>query len=147
MLESGVRLEHVSKIIESWRPNEVVEIPGVSIETRRLVCFEDKGFCRYYMGLKGSEKLCKWIYISLETTEMIQEIAGKRISRQNVWRYAKRHNLVAPKMMRKWIPLLSYFLFHQQIIFHYFTNSTRDMLSLQNSDKSYLKIEIATLSR
>jgi len=101
MLESGARLEHVLKMTESWNPSEVVEIPGIGIETKRLVCFEDKGFCRYYMGLKGSEKPCEWIYISLETTKMIQEIVGKRISRQNVWRYAKRHNLLAPKYMRK----------------------------------------------
>ncbi|ADM28749.1 integrase protein [Ignisphaera aggregans DSM 17230] len=101
MLESGARFEHVLKMIESWSPNEVIEIPGIGIETKRLVCFEDKGFCRYYMGLRESEKPCEWIYISLETTEMIQKIVGKRISRQNVWRYAKRHGLIAPKYMRK----------------------------------------------
>jgi len=32
---------------------------------------------------------------------MVQQIAGKKISRSNVWRYAKRHNLVMPKMMKK----------------------------------------------
>jgi len=101
MLESGARFEHVLKMIESWSPEEVVEIPGVGIETKRLVCFEEKAFCRYYVGLRGPEKPCEWVYVSLETAKMIQEIAGKKIGRQNVWRYARRHNLVAPKMMRK----------------------------------------------
>jgi len=101
MLESGARFVHILKMIESWSPSEVVEIPGVGIETKRLVCFEGKGFCRYYMGLRGSEKPCEWVYMSLETARMVQEIAGKKISRSNVRRYAKRHNLVAPKMMRK----------------------------------------------
>jgi len=59
MLESGARFEHVLKMIGSWSPNEVVEIPGTGIETERLVCFEDRGFCRYYMGLRGPEKPCE----------------------------------------------------------------------------------------
>jgi len=101
MLESGARFEHVLKMIGSWRPEEVVEIPGVGVETKRLVCFEDKGFCRYYMGLRESEKPCEWVYMSLEAVKLVQGIAGKKISRQNVWRYAKRHGLIAPKMMRK----------------------------------------------
>jgi len=99
MLESGARFEHVLKMIESWNPDEVVEIPGVGIETKRLVCFDV--FCRYYMGLRESAKQCEWIYMTAEAAKLAQEIAGKKISRQNVWRYAKRHNLVAPKMMRK----------------------------------------------
>lgn len=57
MLESGARFEHVLKMIEGWNPEEVVEIPGVGIETKRLVCFES--FCRYYMGLRGPEKPCE----------------------------------------------------------------------------------------
>jgi len=101
MLESGARFEHVLKMIESWSPEEVVEIPEVNIETKRLVCFEDRGFCRYYMGLRGPEKPCEWVYMSTETAKMAAEIAGKKIDRTNVWRYAKRHSLVVPKYMRK----------------------------------------------
>ena len=59
MLESGARFGHILRMIESWRPEDIVEIPGISIGTRRLVCFEDKGFCRYYMGLRESSKPCK----------------------------------------------------------------------------------------
>jgi len=101
MLESGARFEHVLKMVENWSPNEVIEIPGIGIETKRLVCFEDKGFCRYYMGLRGSEKPCEWIYMGFETTRLIQEIGGRRISRHIVRIYAKRHSLLAPKYMRK----------------------------------------------
>jgi len=99
MLESGARFEHVLKMIESWNPEEVVEIPGVGIETKRLVCFDT--FCKYFMGLRGSEKPCEWVYMFAETAKLVQEIASRKINRSNVWRYAKRHNLIAPKMMRK----------------------------------------------
>jgi len=101
MLESGARFEHVLKMIGSWNPDEVVEIREINLETKRLVCFNDRGFCRYYMGLRGSEKPCEWVYMSLESVKMIREIAGKKIGRSNVWRYAKRHGLIVPKMMRK----------------------------------------------
>jgi len=36
-----------------------------------------------------------------ETAKPVQQIAGKKIDRTNVRRYAKRHNLVLPKMLRK----------------------------------------------
>jgi len=38
---------------------------------------------------------------ALETVKLVQEVAGKKISRQNAWRYAKKHGLVAPEYMRK----------------------------------------------
>ncbi|MEM4971023.1 MAG: integrase [Sulfolobales archaeon] len=101
MLESGARFEHVLRMVETWKPSEVVELPGVGLETKRLVCFEDRGFCRYYMGLKGPEKPCEWIYMSLESTKLLNAIAPKNIDRNAVRKYAKRHNLVLPKYMRK----------------------------------------------
>lgn len=50
MLETGARYTHVLKMLEKWNPGETVDVPGVGLVTRRLVCFEDKGFRRYYMG-------------------------------------------------------------------------------------------------
>ncbi|MEM0297788.1 integrase [Desulfurococcus sp.] len=101
MLESGTRLEHTLKMIEEWNPSEVVEVPGVGLETKRLVCFEKEGFCRYYMGLKGPEKPCEWVYMSLETAKVLGTIAPKYIDRNAIRKYAKRHGLVLPKYMRK----------------------------------------------
>jgi len=101
MLESGARFEHVLKMIEEWNPDEVIEIPNVGIESSRLVCFEDRGFCRYYMGLKGSEKPCEWIYFSMETLEALEEIAPTHINRSPITKYAKRRELILPKYVRK----------------------------------------------
>jgi len=101
MLESGARFEHVLKVFEDWSPEETIEIPGVDIVTKRLVCFEDKGFCRYYMGLRVSEKPCEWIYFSTETLKMLDEILPRHVNRHQVTRYAKRHGLVLPKYVRK----------------------------------------------
>ena len=101
MLESGARFEHVLKMIAEWSPDETIEIPGTAIVSKRLVCFEDRGFCRYYMGLRGPEKPCEWVYFSVESLKMLERIVGKRINRHQVRKYAKRHSLILPKYMRK----------------------------------------------
>ena len=101
MLESGARFVHVLKMMAEWSPSETVEIPGTGIVSKRLVCFEDRGFCRYYMGLRGPEKPCEWVYFSLNTLEILKGIAGKKINRYQITKYAKKHNLVLPKYMRK----------------------------------------------
>jgi len=101
MLESGPKFEHVLKMIAEWSPGETVEVLGTGIASRRLVCFKDKDFCRYYMGLRETEEPCEWIYFSAETLKLVESIAGKHINRRQVTKYAKHHKLVLPKYMRK----------------------------------------------
>ncbi len=100
MLESGARFEHVLLMLEKWSPTETIEVPGTSIVTRRLVCV-DSSFCRYYMGLRGANKPCEWIYFSRETLELIEKMAPRHINRHQVTKYAKRNGLLLPKYMRK----------------------------------------------
>ena len=101
MLEGGLRLSHAVHIVKTFNPNEVVEIPEIHLETPRLVCFQDKGFCRYYVGIKGSQKPCEWAYFSIETLKILNVYTGNSIDRRTVTRYAIRHRLLAPKYMRK----------------------------------------------
>jgi intergrase/recombinase len=56
MLEGGLRLSHALHVVATFSPSEVVEIPEIRLETPRLVCFQDKGFCRYYVGIRESQK-------------------------------------------------------------------------------------------
>jgi intergrase/recombinase len=101
MIESGLRISHAIHIVKTFNPKEVVEVPEIHLETPRLVCFSDKGFCRYYVGIKGSQKPCEWAYLSIETLELLKEFAGNSFDRRTVTRYAIRHGLLAPKYMRK----------------------------------------------
>jgi len=101
MLEGGLRLSHAIYIIESFNPEEIIEINGLDIETSRLVCFKDKGFCRYYAGLRESVKPCEWVYFSLDTLRLLKEYTGYRINRTALERYIKRRNLLPPKYVRK----------------------------------------------
>jgi intergrase/recombinase len=101
MLEGGLRLSHALLLVESFNPRELVEIPGVGLETTRLVCFNDKGFCRYYLGVRGSQKPCEWAYFSTETLKLLEEYAGESVDRNSVRKYAKRNGLLQPKYMRK----------------------------------------------
>lgn len=97
MLESGMRRDHAVKLIETWNPEEDVEV--YEMETRRLVTFS--GFSRYYMGLKEGNKPCEWVYFSDETLRLIEKIAPRHINKDDITKYAKRNNLVLPKYVRK----------------------------------------------
>jgi len=101
MLEGGLRLSHAIHIIENFNPNEVIEINGLDVETSRLVCFNDKGFCRYYVGLRESVKPCEWAYFSMDTLRLLKEYSGISISRRALTKYVKRRNLLLPKYVRK----------------------------------------------
>ena len=101
MIEGGLRLSHAVHIVKTFNPKEVVEIPEIHLETPRLVCFNDKGFCRYYAGIRGSQKPCEWAYFSIEALELLKRSAGSNFDRRTVTRYAIRHGLLTPKTMRK----------------------------------------------
>ena len=51
MYYSGARLKHVIQMVTEYSPREVVKIEMTDSYTERLVCFEDRGFCRYYLGI------------------------------------------------------------------------------------------------
>jgi len=101
MLEGGLRLSHAIALVESFSPNEVVEINGLDVDTPRLVVFEDKGFCRYYMGLREVVKPCEWAYFSIETLRLLEKHAGKSVRRRVLEKYVEKHNLLLPKYVRK----------------------------------------------
>jgi len=101
MLEGGLRLSHAAYIVRSFNPGEVVEVPGVDLGTERLVCFEGRGFCRYYVGVRESAKPCEWAYLSLETLELLKEYAGSKVGRRPLERFVSRRGLLLPKYMRK----------------------------------------------
>jgi intergrase/recombinase len=101
MIEGGLRLSHALHIIKNFKPNEVVEVNGLDIDTPRLVCFEDRGFCRYYVGIRETMKPCEWAYISIETLKLLERYVGSKVNRRPLHKYIKRHNLIPPKYMRK----------------------------------------------
>jgi intergrase/recombinase len=101
MLEGGLRLSHALTLIRSFNPDEVVEVNGLDVDTQRLVCFQDRGFCRYYLGVRRGVKPCEWAYFSTETLEMLKRCAGRRVGRYAIRKYCRRNGLLASKYMRK----------------------------------------------
>jgi len=101
MLESGARIVHAVRFIKNWDPNEEVEIKGIGV-TNRLVVFRDHGFARYYVGFRDIVKRCEWVYMSLDTLELLKKYAGKGTDRTKISKYAKKHGLLLPKYMRKY---------------------------------------------
>jgi intergrase/recombinase len=101
MLEGGLRLSHALMLIETFKPNEIVEINGLEVDTPRLVRFDERGFCRYYLGVRGVVKPCEWAYFSIETLKLLEKHAGKRIGERALERYVERRDLLFPKYVRK----------------------------------------------
>jgi intergrase/recombinase len=101
MLEGGLRLSHAVYLVENYNPREIVEISGLEIDTPRLVCFHDKGFCRYYVGIRETAKPCEWAYFSTKTLRLLEKYAGSTVNRRPLEVYVKRRGLLLPKYMRK----------------------------------------------
>jgi len=101
MLEGGLRLSHALALIKSFNPKELVEVSGIDLVTPRLVIFQDRGFCRYYLGIREIAKPCDWAYFSLETMEILEKYAGSTLKKWSLGKYATKHKLLAPKYMRK----------------------------------------------
>jgi intergrase/recombinase len=78
-----------------------VEISGLGVDTPRLVCFNNRGFCRYYVGIRETAKPCEWAYFSTKTLKLLEEYAGSTVNRRPLELYVKRRGLLLPKYMRK----------------------------------------------
>ncbi|MEM4593114.1 MAG: integrase, partial [Sulfolobales archaeon] len=98
MYYSGIRLEHVVKLVATFKPKEVVYIPMLDREVLRLACFEK--FCRYYLGLTGG-KPCEFVYFPKELLDPLSEHSGELRESTTVSRYFTRHDLLRPKYLRK----------------------------------------------
>ncbi len=107
LLESGVRELHAIQMIHSFNPDEEVYVKRGGFYSKRLICFEEKGFCRYYVGIDRPRKPCEWIWFSIETCRLIEELVrylrekNKRLRRQVIRKYARQHNLLRPESLRK----------------------------------------------
>jgi len=101
MLEGGLRLSHTIYIVKNYKPMEIVEISGLGVDTPRLVCLHDKGFCRYYVGVRETAKPCEWAYFSTNTLRLLEEHAGSTVGRVPLQKYVKRRGLLLPKYVRK----------------------------------------------
>jgi len=98
MYYSGVRLEHVVKLVEIYSPDEIVYVEMMDDYSARLVCFST--FCRYYLGYKGG-KPCEWVYFPKELLTLLEKHKGTKRDRVAVSKYALRKQLLRPKYLRK----------------------------------------------
>ena len=62
LLLGGARLKHVLRMAAGWKPEEVVKHPTNRYE-KRLYC--ERGWCRYYLGVKEGSKRTDYIYFPL----------------------------------------------------------------------------------
>jgi len=100
MYYSGARLKHIMKMIADYNPEEIVKIEMTDSYTERLVCFENRGFCRYYLGIHTGKE-CEWIYFPSELLSLIDKFKGANRWDDSVSKYAREHRLVNAKVFRE----------------------------------------------
>jgi len=105
---SGARLEEGIKLLTMWNPSEAVENPITGRIGPRLICFEDKGFCRYGLFWYRGHKRCDYIYMPIQLAREIEELGRVSINAKAASTYYRKHGVVAPKMLRK--------LFYQVVV-------------------------------
>ena len=90
LVACGVRMEHAIELLNNW-------------DEKKLRVAE--GFCRYVLGLIKSSKACFFAYFPNELLPIIRELKTgpyPTTNRKRIWQYAKNHDLVRPKYVRKW---------------------------------------------
>ncbi len=92
---SGARLRHIITMLSSFKPYEEAKHPTGKFE-RRLTCFEDLGFCRYYLGIKLGKKRCDYIYYPLFKVKQVE------IDYQHL-KDIFHHHGIRFKLLRKWV--------------------------------------------
>ncbi|MEM3806105.1 MAG: integrase [Desulfurococcus sp.] len=89
-LYSGVRFEHVINALNFWNPNEELYIVYLDIDIKRIACFMEHGFYRYYSLNPGST--CRMIptisTIHLLTTKLLDEMPSENFTFQAVTPYS-----------------------------------------------------------
>ncbi|MEM1774934.1 MAG: integrase, partial [Desulfurococcaceae archaeon] len=76
MLYSGVRFEHVIHALNSWNPSEELYVEYLDTDIKRLTCFVEQGFCRYYLGLESSRKPEAFMYFPVHLLELVEKYKG-----------------------------------------------------------------------
>lgn len=84
-------------LLSSWSPSRVISIEAIDYESERLICFESKGFCRYYLGLKVTLKPREWAHMSLETLRLVESIMPKTINQFSVEKCAGKQTYKTQK--------------------------------------------------
>ncbi|MCE4599093.1 MAG: hypothetical protein F7C81_02730 [Desulfurococcales archaeon] len=99
MLESGLRFEHSLHMLSSPQLDGNVVIYDRVYP--RLYCDRERGFCRLYIGFNRGVKRAEFAYTSTQTIGMIKQLGSLKVHRRSVERYAFKHGLVMPGLLRK----------------------------------------------
>ena len=99
ILFSATRFEHSLRIFRGWSPDEVVYVPYLARNVKRLECLSD-GFCRYYAGSENERKPIGFAYFPRSLLNYIVRYKDKLPSRRRIEKIVERHNGLMPKYIR-----------------------------------------------
>ncbi len=98
MLYSGARFLHVLAMLREWRPEEVVYVPYLARNVKRLECLNQH--CRYYMGKENDVKPISFVFFPRSLLQSIEKHRQRIPGRRRIERAASKRNVLMPKYVR-----------------------------------------------
>jgi len=100
MLYSAVRFEHALRLFDEWNPDERLYVSYLNRNVKRLECFDDRGFCRYYMGKETDKKPAGFAYFPKQLLALIEQYREKLPNKRRIERVVSNLGVLRPKMVR-----------------------------------------------
>ena len=99
MLFSAVRFEHSLRIFRKWSPDEVVYVPYLNRNMKRLECPSNK-FCRYYIGSENYRKPVGFAYFPRNLLPLIMEYRVRLPNKRRIEKIVAKYGGLMPKYIR-----------------------------------------------
>jgi len=99
ILYSSTRFEHALRIFKSWNPDEVVYVPYLNRNVKRLECPSEE-FCRYYIGEEEAQKPVGFAYFPMYLLPYITKYKDKLPNCRRIEKVVTKYSGLMPKFIR-----------------------------------------------
>ena len=98
MVYSAVRFEHVLNTLKTWSPNEMLYVPYLAGNIKRLKCLTDH--CRYYPGSETNRKPKSFMFFPGVLLQLVEKHGSRLPGRRRVEKVVTRLDGLMPKYVR-----------------------------------------------
>jgi len=98
ILYSAVRFEHALNALNDWNPDEVLYVPYLARNIRRLECAET--YCRYYLGDELNRKPKGFIFFPKTLLPVIEKYRNNLPNRRKIDKVVAKLGGLMPKYIR-----------------------------------------------
>ena len=136
ILYSATRFEHTLRLFKEWNPGEVVYVPYLTRNVRRLECPTSE-FCRYYAGREHDKKPVGFAYFPKHLLTYINMYRDRLPNKRRIEKIVKRYDGLMPKFVRTYAIREMKRVFRDTVVFKFITSKFGEMTV---SERHYLYI-------